>query len=171
MTEILLLTLALLGPAALSNTFAVRTELQGIYDEISQATLQFVTASDVDLFHDVLYTPDWVFIDATGHTQTWPQVRQQALEALTAPPPDSMIQSIQKLSLGSDDVTVVVNLTTIRGIVDHEGRYGRQGASHTLTETIAFRDRWVRVSEEWKLKSREHIGGPTVSVDKTTRGW
>jgi hypothetical protein len=108
-----------------------------------------------------------VFIDATKQTQTWPQVRQRAIQALSAPPLDSMKQPIQKLSLGSDGVTVVVNMTTVRIVVDHEGPNGRQGASRTLRETTVFRDRWVRASDRWKLKSREQLGGPTVSVDKT----
>ena len=166
MTQVLLLALTLLHPETPPDTFDVQTQLQGLYDEISQATLQFATESDVDLFHDVLYTPDWVFVDATGHTQTWPQVRVRAIQALSAPLPDSMIQPIQKLSLVPDGATVVVNVTTVHTIVDAEGRYGRQGASHTLTETTAFRDRWVRFSDDWKLKSREQIGRPTVSVDK-----
>ena len=59
MTEVLLFTLAMLVLTGPTNTFDIQAELQGNYDEISQATLQFVTPSDVDMFHDVLYTPDW----------------------------------------------------------------------------------------------------------------
>lgn len=165
MIEVLLLALTLQQGTA-SDTFNVRAELQGLYDEISQATLQFVTESDVDLFHDVLYTPDWVFVDATGQKQTWPQVREREVQALSAPPLSSMNQSIQKLSLAPDGATVVVNLTTVRSVVDAEGRYGRKGASHTLTETTAFRDVWLKASDKWKLKSREQIGQPIVSVDR-----
>jgi hypothetical protein len=77
-----------------------------------------------------------------------------------------MNQSIQKLSLTSGGAEVVVNLTTVRSIVDAEGRYGRQGAPHTLTETTTFRDGWVKVSDKWKFKSREQIGRPTVAVGK-----
>jgi hypothetical protein len=57
-------------------------------------------------------------------------------------------------------------MITVNAIVDREGRYGRRGASHTLTDTTTFKDRWVRVADEWKLKSREQIGRPSVSVDK-----
>jgi hypothetical protein len=167
MTHALLLAAAFLNPGTPTDTFDVRIELQALYDEISQATLQFVSESDVDLFHDVLYTPDWVFVDATRHTQTWLQVRERAIQALSAPPLDSMIETIQKLSLAPDGAAVMVKVTTVRTIVDAEGRYGRQGASHTLTEINAFRDRWVRVSDDWKLKSREQVSGPTVSVDKS----
>jgi hypothetical protein len=170
MTEVLFLALTLVSPGTRPDTFDVQAELQGLYDEISQATLQFVTESDIDQCHDVLYTPDWVFVDATGHTETWPQVRERAIQALGAPLPDSMTQPIQKLSLEPDGVTVVVKMMTVRTIVDAEGRYGLRGVSHALTETTAFRDRWVRVSDEWKLKSRQQISGPTSSVDKTARG-
>ena len=157
MTEALLLTLTTLAVTFPLDTFDVQTELQGLYDEISQATLQFVTASEYRPFSRVCGHPDWVFLDATGQTQTWPQVRERAIQALSAPRLDSMNQRIQKVSLEPGGVTAVVNVTTVRTIVDAQGRYGRQGASHTLTETTAFRDRWVRVSDDWKLKSREQI--------------
>jgi hypothetical protein len=153
-----------------SDRFDVQATLQGLYDEISQATLQFATGSDVDLFHQVLYTPDWVFVDATGRTQTWPQVRQAALDALSVPYPDSMVQSIQKLSLMPDGATAVVHVITTRAVVDNEGRYGRKGASHILTEASTFRDRWILGADDWKAKSREQIGQPVVSVDKPDRG-
>jgi hypothetical protein len=166
MTAALLLALALLHPGPRPNAFEAQAELQGLYAEISQATLQFVTASDIDLFHGVLYTPEWVFVDAKGQKETWSQVRERAIQALSAPPPDSVDQSIQKVSLTSEGATVLVNMTTVRTLVDHEGRYGRAEVSHTFTEATTFRDRWVRVSDAWKLNSREQIGGPTVSVDK-----
>ena len=57
MTEVLLVTLAMLVLAGPANTFEIQAELQGNYDEISQATLQFVTPSDVDLFHEVSVQP------------------------------------------------------------------------------------------------------------------
>jgi len=164
MTEALLLALTLLQGAR-ADMFDGWTNLQGLYDEISQATLQFMTVSDVDLFHESLYTADWVFVDQTGHSQTWSQVRERAIQAMLAPPPDSMVQPIQKLSLSSDGATVVVNVTTVRTIVDHDGRYGRRGVSHTLTETTTYRDLWVRISDRWKMKSREQISRPAISVD------
>jgi hypothetical protein len=159
----------LLNPGTPPDTFDVKAELQGLYDEISQATLQFATAADVDEFHDVLYVPDWVFTDAAGHTQTWPDLRQAAIDALSMPRLDSMLQPIDKVSVDAEGATVVVNVITVHTIVDHEGRYGRKDASHTLTDTTTFRDRWVRVSDEWKLKSREQIGRQTETVDKPQR--
>jgi len=166
MTHVLLLAAALLIPGPPADNFVVQAELQGLYDEISQATLQFATATDVDQFHDVFYTPDWVFVDTTGQKRNWSQVREGAIQALSSPPLDSMSQPIHKLSVTPEGVTVIVDLTTVRTIVDHEGRYGRKEASHTLTDTTPFRDRWVRVSDSWRLKSREQIGRPIESVGK-----
>jgi hypothetical protein len=94
-------------------------------------------------------------------------MREREIQALSGPALSSMNQSIQKLSLAPDGTaTVLVNQTTVRAVVDAEGRYGRQGASHTLTETTAFRDTWIKASATWKLKSREQLGQPTVAVDK-----
>src|SRR5258707_8625124 len=76
-----------------------QAELQGLYDEISHATLQFATESDVDLFHDVIYTSDWVLVDQTGQRETWPQVRARVVQALMPPRLDWMMQPIQKLAL------------------------------------------------------------------------
>jgi hypothetical protein len=165
MNFVLFLALALLQGGA-QDSFSVRAELQGLYDETSQATLQFETESDVDQFHDVLCAPDWVFVDAMGQRHSWRQLREQAVESLTTRPFDSMIQAIQKLSLGPAGATVVVDVTTVHAIVDNEGRYGRKGGSHTLTETIVFRDAWIRISDEWKQKLREQIGAPKVWIDK-----
>jgi hypothetical protein len=128
-----------------------------------------MTQADVDLFHNVLYTPDWVFVAATGQKQTWPEVREHAIQAPSGPP-DSMIQRIQKLSLVPDGATSVVNVTTIRTTVDAEGRYGRPDASHTLTETTLYRDSWAKVSDEWKPKSRIQLSRQTVSADRPEWG-
>lgn len=160
---------ATVSAAPPSDTFDVQVDLQGLYDEISQVDVPFMTQADVDLFHNVFYTPDWVFVAATGQKQTWPEVREHAIQAPSGPP-DSMIQRIQKLSLVPDGAATVVNVTTIRTIVDAVGRYGRRGASHTLTETTRYRDSWVKVPDGWKLKSRTQISRPTVSVDKPEWG-
>jgi hypothetical protein len=93
-------------------------------------------------------------------------VRALAIQALSAPHPDAITQPIQKLDLAPDGATAVVNMIVVKSIVDHEGRYGRRDASHTLTETTPFRDHWVRVADAWRLKSREQMGKPIVSVGK-----
>jgi hypothetical protein len=166
MTQALLLAAALLIPGTPADTFDIQAELQGLYDEISQATLQFMTESDVDEFHDVLYTSDWVFVDAAGHRHSWTEMRQDAIRALSAPRLDSMSQPIKTLKVDPGGVTVVVNVVTVRAVLDHEGRYGRPDASRTLTDTTPFRDRWIKVSDAWRLQSREQIGRASELVDK-----
>jgi hypothetical protein len=56
-------------------------------------------------------------------------------------------------------------------VVDNDGRYGRKGGSHTLTEATVFRGSWIKVADDWKLKSREQIGQPKVLVDKPPSEW
>ena len=125
-----------------------------------------MTPADVDLFHSVLYAPDFVFVDTGGKTHEWPEMRALAIEAIGMPLPDSSIQSIQKLTLVTGGAAVVVDMTTVRTIVDKNGTYGHKGATHTLTEFTPFRDLWVRADDAWKLKRRAQIGATTVSVDK-----
>src|SRR5689334_17838116 len=66
------------------DEFTVRTELQSMYDEISQAWLQVTEACELDAVHEVTNTMDWVFVDTKGARQTWPQVREGLLQGLTA---------------------------------------------------------------------------------------
>jgi len=166
MTIVSLLALSLLQPER-PDTFSIRADLQGLYDEISQAMLQFVTEADVQEFHDVLYTPDWVFVDATGVRYSWQQVRPQAVELLKSPRAASIVQPIQKLTLQPNGAVVIVDVAVTRDIVDGDGRYGPRGASHSLTEITRFRDSWVKVSDKWKQTSREQVGKPRVLLDKT----
>jgi hypothetical protein len=165
MHTILLLTLGLLQ-AGSPDAFTVQADLQGRYDEISQASLQFVTDADVDDFHDVMYTSDWAVTDMAGQRQDWAQLRRQALHALTTPHPLAIVQAIQKLALMPNGATALVNVTTVRSVVDNEGRYGQKGRTHTLNETISYRDTWVTVAGGWKLQAREQISLPRVQVDK-----
>ena len=164
MHTILLLTFGLLQ-AGSPDAFAVQADLQGRYDEISQASLQFLTDADVDDFHDVMYTSDWAVTDVAGQRHDWAQLRTQALQALTAPHPNAIVQSIQKLSLVPNGATAIVNVTTVRTVVDNEGRYGQKGETRTLNETTSYRDTWVTVGG-WKLKAREQLSLPKVQLDK-----
>lgn len=171
MITALLLTVALAVPsAAPRNAFDVQTQLQGLYDEITDGTLQFLTPADVDLFHDMLYAPGFVFIDAAGQVHKWQAIREQQVAALGAPLPDAATQVIRKLTLVHDGAIAAVTMTTVRTVVDDEGRYGRKGASHTVTEITPFRDQWARVDDAWKLLSRTQTGRMTVAVDKDERG-
>jgi len=160
------LFLMLMGlQAGARNTFDMQSDLQGIYDELSQAAMQFGGPEDIDSFHTVFYTPDWVFVDDEGHRHPWSEKRAQAVQALDQPRVDSIQQTIQKLSTAPDGATATTKLTVVRTVVDEEGKYGKEGATHTLTEATTFRDTWVKSGESWKLKSREQIGKPIVSVD------
>ena len=165
MHTILLLMLGLLQSSA-PDTFSVQADLQGLYDEISQASLQFLTETDVDDFHEIMYTPDWIFVDTKGQQRTWAELREQAVQALNTPHHDPMVQSIQKLTLVPGGATAVVNVTIVRTVTDDDGRYGRKGASHTLNETTPFRDAWVATGDRWKMKSRQQVGPAKVVVDK-----
>jgi hypothetical protein len=157
------------GALASPGSLDVLSNLQGLYDEATQVTVPFMTEADVELFDDVLYTPDWVFVDVSGRKQTRADVREQANQAASAAVADSVIQRIQKLSLLPDGATTIVNRTIVNTIVDADGRYGRRGAIHTITETTVYRDTWVKAADEWKMKSREQLKPAQISVDK--REW
>jgi hypothetical protein len=165
MPTVLLLTLGLLQ-AGTPDLVSAQADLQGLYDEISQATLQFLTGADIDDFHEVMYTPDWVFVDTKGEQHAWAQLREQAVEKLNLVHRDPMVQTIQKLTLVPGGVISSVNVTTVRTVIDDLGRYGRKGVSHTLTETTPFRDTWVTTGNRMKMKSRQQLGPPKVVVDK-----
>ena len=153
--------------AASRSTFAVQAELQSLYDEDSAAALQFFTPQDVDDFHSVFCTQDWFFLDAAGHRHAWSEMREQAAKQLTEPHALSIAQPINKVSLTRNGAIAVVTETTVRGsITDDEGRYGKKGARHTLTESTKYRDAWVQVGNEWKQQSREQIGRPSQRVDE-----
>ena len=149
-----------------SDSLTAQWELQGLYDEISQADLQFNTGSDVDLFHDVICTPDWTFADASGNRQAWAARRETEIQAFRLPRFDSIYHRIQKFSLVADGATVVVSFDTVRRLVDQEGRYGPKGGVHRISETTVYRDAWVRAGDTWKMRSREQIGPPVIVVDK-----
>src|ERR1700742_916595 len=109
----LALTLALSAPP---DMFTIQADLQGLYDEISQATLQFVTPGDADQFHDVVFTPDWYMVDTSGR-HSWAEIRERLLHA---PPPLAATQPIQKVSLVPGGAMTTVKEIRTRGIVDAE---------------------------------------------------
>jgi len=152
--------------ASSRNTVAVQAELQSLYDEDSAAALQFFTPQDVDDFHSVFCTEDWFFLDTAGHRHAWSEMREQAAKQLTEPHALSIAQPINKVSLTRNGATAVVTVTTVRGITDDEGRYGKKGARHTLTESTKYRDSWVQVGNGWKQQSREQIGRSSQRPDE-----
>jgi hypothetical protein len=151
------------------DIFAVQAELQSLYDEDSAAALQFFTPQDIDDFHSVLCTADWVFLDASGQRHAWSDMRGQAAQLLAEPRPLSISQPISTVSLTRGGALALVTVTTLRAIVDDEGRYGRKGARHMLSESTRYRDSWVQVGDGWKQQSREQIGRSTQRVDEAAR--
>ena len=143
--------------------FAARTDLQGMYDESSQAAMQFLTDTDVDQFHDVLCTPDYVFVDAAGKQHSWSDVRADEVRMLTARP-DALTETIDKVALVPGGASTTVIRRAVRTIVDTDARYGRAGAHRTVTETTMFRDAWVKNGDAWKLRSRQQLDQPKVAV-------
>jgi len=160
--NVVLLVLALLSTAAVDE-FSVRWELQALYDEASQATLQFTSGSDVDLFHEVFCTPDWVYVDVGGTPHAWRDIRGTVVAALAAPRPASMTQIIREVSV-RDGAAATIDQTIVRTIVDEEGRYGPPAASRTVVETTTFRDEWVMVEGRWRMKSRRQVTEPRLRV-------
>jgi len=69
-------------------------------------------------------------------------------------------------SLTRDGAVTLVTLTTVHDVIDEEGRYGRQGARHTLTESTRYKDTWIQVGDGWKQQSREQLGRPSQRVDE-----
>jgi hypothetical protein len=159
----LMLSWFALGPD--SDTRTVQMQLQGLYDEISNTVLQFADESDVDAFHNVLYTSDWVFVDVDGQPHPWAEMRAPAVAAISEPPPESSIQRIEKVSLLPDRAIVNVKATLMRSVPDADGHNGRAQA-RSLTETTEFRDVWVKTGETWKCSARTQVGVPVVSVHK-----
>src|SRR5262249_16938511 len=89
---------------------------------------------------------------------------------LEQPPYEWMSQTIQKLTLTADGVRVTAEMTTVKTITDTAGQYGPQGRTHRKTENTTFRDEWIKEGGVWRLKMREQVGVPKLTVDKP-RQW
>jgi hypothetical protein len=150
-----------------ADTTQLRFDLQGVYDEIAQAGLQFDSPLDVDEFHAVFYTPDWSFVDASGTRHTWSELREQTVAtALNEAKPDGVHHTLEKITPVSGGATVTVLLETSRTITDDAGRYGRRGAMHTLVDVTRYRDQWVMVEGSWRMRERNQLGATKTLVDR-----
>jgi hypothetical protein len=163
------LTPALRVVSPARDTFVVQAELQSLYDEESAAALQFFTTQDIDDFHGVFCTEGWFFLDSAGQRHAWSEMRGQAARLLAEPRATSISQPISKISLTRDGAVALVIVTTVHDVVDDEGRYGRKGARHTLTESTRYRDAWVQVGDGWKQQSREQLGRASQRMDEPAR--
>jgi hypothetical protein len=148
-------------------TFDTEMELQGLYDEISEITVPALTEEDMNVFFDVVYAPDWVFVDAAGRKLTRAELSTRDAQS---PEPDVVIDRIDKVLPAAGGVTTLITAITVHTFVDTQGRYGRPGASHTLTEVTRYRDRWVRGAVGWKMQSREQAGPTRTVLDKPEWG-
>jgi hypothetical protein len=133
---IMLMLTAALSQSPKIDVFSVQADIQGLYEDIRQTQAQSTTASDVDVLHDVLYTQDWTFVDKSGQSHSWSELRQKQIDALAHRSGDAFYQPIKKLSVSSDGQTATVTI-------------GENGAT--------YKDTWVRSGDSWKMKTRQQI--------------
>jgi hypothetical protein len=114
----------------------VRSQIQGLYEDIRQMRAQSTTSADVDALQAVRYTPDWTFVDKSGQAHTWEEVRQQHIDALAHQSRDAWYQPIQKLTLSGDGSTATILIT-------------EQG--------VRYEDSWVKAGDSWKMKTRRQL--------------
>lgn len=149
------------------STFNTDVQLQGLYDEMSEVYVPAMSAEDVHLFDEVVYTPHFLLIDASGRKLTQEQMRARAAET---PAPDSLEQRIDALTPVPGGVTARVTVISVRSFVDTAGRDGAPGMSHTTTEVTPYSDSWVRTTDGWKMKSREQTGPTRTILDQPEWG-
>ena len=127
---------AVLAQSPKVDLFSTQADIQGLYEDIRQMQAQSTTPTDVDTLHDVLYTPDWTFVDKSGQSHSWTEMRQKQIDALAHKADDAYYQPIKKLSVAPDGqtatVTIVENKTT-------------------------YKDTWVKSGERWKMKTRQQL--------------
>lgn len=140
MTGLLLfVSLSSFAPA----TFGVQSDLQAFYDEAAQAALQFDTPLDIDEYHAVRCTPGWTFVDASGTSHSWSEMRTAALATLEHRD-DWIVDDIQKvLSVDGETAVVLVNETVVK---------------QDVGETTPYKDTWVKDGASWKQQSRAQVG-------------
>ncbi len=164
----LMITMVLQTPAP--DPFLVKAELQGIYDEITQATRQFETPADVDDFQAAVYTPTWTFTDASGRRFTWTEMRPHAVDALARTTEEKTDVSsrtlIDKIALTPGGATTTVTSWQERTVVDADGKYGKPGVTHVVDLVTIYRDDWVGGGSSWKLQARQQVGETKTVVDK-----
>jgi len=133
---IILMLTATLAQSQKIDLFSTQADIQGLYEDIRQMQAQSTTAADVDALHDVLYTQDWTFVDKSGQSHSWSELRRQQIDALAHRSADAFYQPIKKMSVSSDGQTATVTI-------------GENGAT--------YKDTWVRSGESWKMKARQQI--------------
>jgi hypothetical protein len=169
----MLLTLACVGcDISQKATFQVQVQLQALYEEMAESVIHLKAGGSSASATAVLYTPDWVFVDASGQRQSLDQARSETGGALRRSPFDTITHSIQKLSLSGDQATVIVKVAVAVGGADNDQQAATMGRltgwqelpdfKLPRVETTTFKDTWVKAGDSWKMKSREQLGKPDV---------
>lgn len=152
-------------------TFQVQVQLQALYEEMAEGVINTAAGAASARTTAVLYTPDWVFVDASGQRQSLEQARSESSGALHRSPFDTITHAIQKLTVSGDQVTVIVKVAVATGGADVDQRFAAMGRLNgwqerpdnlPRVETTTFRDTWVKAGDSWKMKSREQLGKPDV---------
>lgn len=131
-----MLTLLMLLAVVKTDLVAVRSQIQGLYEDIRQMQAQSTTSTDIDNLHAVLYTSDWTFVDKSGQTHSWVELRQQDIDALAHRSPEAWYQPIQKLTLSAD---------------------GGAATAIIMERGVRYEDTWVRAGDSWKMKTRRQL--------------
>jgi hypothetical protein len=174
----MLLALACVGcDISQQATFQLRVQLQALYEEMAESVIHLTAAGSSASASAVLYTPDWVFVDASGQRQSLDQARSET-GALRRSPFDTITHSIQKLTVSGDQVTVIVKVAVAVGRADTDQQAAAMGRltgwqelpgfKLPSVETTTFRDTWVKAGDSWKMKSREQLGKPDVRAASAT---
>jgi len=165
MTTLLLFVMLATAQRTSAQSFADRCDLQGVYDEFSQATLSSHTPADIDLFHDVFDAPNIVIIDVHGERHDWNAIRDARVKALSEPPTE-LRQIIETLTITADGAVATVHVITMRRITDAKGAYGLPGVTHTIANVTPMKDTWIKTPVAWRLQTREQLGATDVLIDK-----
>jgi hypothetical protein len=135
MLPILVLT-AVLSQSQKIDLVSAQADIQGLYEDIRQTQAQSATPADVDILHGVLYTRDWTFVDKSGQSHSWTEMRQKQVDALAHKSGDAFYEPIKKMSVSSDGQTATVTI---------------------VENGTTYKDTWVRSGESWRMKTRQQL--------------
>ena len=138
-----LLLLASMMSSSKLDAFSVQSDLQALYDEATQAELQFETPLDVDEYHAVRFAAGWTFVDASGTSHSWNDMRGSEISAL-GDHKDWLVDGIQKVvSMDGSTAVVLVTETVVK---------------KDVAEMTSYKDTWIKDGNSWKQQSRAQIG-------------
>ena len=138
MLTTLVLAAGLLLPAP-ADSSTVRSDLQGLYEEINQTKVQAIGQAivpDIEALYATLYTTDWTFVDKKGDVHPLAEMRQKDIDAIQQPFREVMYQPVRKLLLSSDGNTATVTIAD---------------------DKATYKDTWVKDGDTWKMKTRQEL--------------